>query len=104
MGPGTILQIVGLPSEQAPLKGLMAEPADFRNCMPVWPDVEAHLPINYVWGLLRLLNSELRRRQHVADKCATDNLSRDNPFDSDCSSRMSADGFLNSSEASNVHP
>lgn len=49
--PGQILQIV--PSEEdEPARLLAAEPTDYRHSMPVWPDVEAHIPLAYIQGLL----------------------------------------------------
>jgi len=57
--PGEILQIChddGRPSASSlggkPPKLLSGGPADYLGTMQIWPDVDAHLPINYVRGLL----------------------------------------------------
>eukprot|EP00929_Paragymnodinium_shiwhaense_P036534 TRINITY_DN19567_c0_g1_i1.p1 TRINITY_DN19567_c0_g1~~TRINITY_DN19567_c0_g1_i1.p1 ORF type:complete len:729 (-),score=131.81 TRINITY_DN19567_c0_g1_i1:217-2286(-) len=51
--PGAILQIDGVAGAGQAVKILAARPADYRNCTPVWLDVEAHLPIHYLRGLLQ---------------------------------------------------
>lgn len=50
--PGLLLQIAPpRPGSDAPAL-LEAAPTDYRHSMPVWPDVEAHIPLNYLRGLL----------------------------------------------------
>eukprot|EP00928_Gymnodinium_smaydae_P084476 TRINITY_DN6774_c0_g2_i2.p1 TRINITY_DN6774_c0_g2~~TRINITY_DN6774_c0_g2_i2.p1 ORF type:complete len:639 (+),score=117.36 TRINITY_DN6774_c0_g2_i2:133-2049(+) len=49
--PGAILQIVRGNSREEPPRLLQAHGIDYRNSVPIFPDVEAHLPIGYVRGL-----------------------------------------------------
>eukprot|EP00930_Biecheleria_cincta_P082224 TRINITY_DN71998_c0_g1_i1.p1 TRINITY_DN71998_c0_g1~~TRINITY_DN71998_c0_g1_i1.p1 ORF type:complete len:630 (-),score=85.19 TRINITY_DN71998_c0_g1_i1:162-2051(-) len=55
--PGLILQLVPgearLFGKSVSLQLLLASGANYRHSTPVWPDVEAHLPICYVRNLLR---------------------------------------------------
>lgn len=57
--PGVILQIVHPPGSGEPPKLLAAEPVDYRHSMPVWPDVESHIPASYIKWLLCGLRAAL---------------------------------------------
>jgi len=57
--PGQIVQID--PGSEATPRLLEAEPADYIGCMPMLPQIEAHLPIGYVQHLVLCLVEVLRR-------------------------------------------
>merc|ERR1712151_730953 len=59
--PGQMIQIVSPESPESEHRLLLGSPTDYRDCFPIWPDFEAHLPINYCRGLLLSFASGLRK-------------------------------------------
>lgn len=67
--PGVMLQICPPTSQAEVPKLLLGSPTDYRYDMQVWPRADAHLPLAYIEGLLKIFLAKLDR--HVADSAGS---------------------------------